>query len=48
MLTSISRVSGLAYGKDQDLVPVDAFLEKPVDPTTLLRKVAELLAGKEA
>ena len=29
-------------------MPVDAFLEKPVDPATLLRKVADLLAGKEA
>ena len=48
MLTSISRVTGLSYGKDKDLVPVDAFLEKPVDPATLLRKVDELLAGKGA
>lgn len=46
MLTSISRVTGMSYGKDNDLVPVDAFIEKPVDPGTLLQKVAELLQGK--
>lgn len=48
MLTSISRVTGLTYGKDKDVVPVDAFVEKPVDPGTLLHKVSDLLAGKEA
>lgn len=47
MVTSISRVTGLCYGPDNDLVPVDAFLEKPVDPATLLTTVAELLSGKE-
>lgn len=48
MLTSISRVTGLSYGKDKDLVPVEAFLEKPVDPATLLRSVGDLLAGQGA
>jgi hypothetical protein len=28
-------------------VPVEAFLEKPVDPGTLCNKVAELLANKK-
>jgi DNA-binding response OmpR family regulator len=46
MLTSIRRVTGMSYGKDNDLVPVDAFLEKPIDPATLLEKVGELLQGK--
>jgi DNA-binding response OmpR family regulator len=45
MLTSMSRVAGMSFGKDNDLLPVDAFLEKPVDPPTLLKKVGELLPG---
>jgi DNA-binding response OmpR family regulator len=44
MLTSISKVTGLEYGKDKEMVPVDAFLEKPVSAATLAAKVAELLA----
>jgi DNA-binding response OmpR family regulator len=47
MLTSISRVTGMSYGKDSDLVPVDDFVEKPVEPATLVRKVGELLKGRE-
>ncbi len=43
MLTSVGRVTGFAYGGDQDLVPVDAFFEKPVRPEALLKKVNELL-----
>jgi DNA-binding response OmpR family regulator len=44
MLTSISKVTGMEYGKDNDVVPVDVFLEKPVAPATLTGKVDELLA----
>lgn len=47
MMTSISRVTGLSYAKDDDLVPVDAFLEKPVDPAVLIAKVSELLGKKK-
>jgi len=47
MLTSISKVTGLEYGKDSDLVPVDEFQEKPVDPATLVGKVEKLLGKKE-
>jgi DNA-binding response OmpR family regulator len=47
MLTSLAKVTGMSYGADKDLVPVDAFVEKPVDPAVLVRKVAELLKGKE-
>ena len=43
MLTSISKVTGMEYGRDKDLVPVDAFVEKPVSAATLAAKVAELL-----
>lgn len=43
MLTSISKVTGMSYGKDSDLVPVDVFQEKPVPPRRLLDLVSEQL-----
>lgn len=43
MLTSVGRVTGMSYDRDSDLVPVDAFFEKPVRPEDLLSKVRELL-----
>jgi DNA-binding response OmpR family regulator len=46
MLTSIGRVTGLSYDKDEELVPVDAFHEKPIEAAELVRRVDELLAAK--
>lgn len=46
MLTSISLVTGYKYGKDEDLVPVDDFVEKPVKPDVLIKKVNELLGKR--
>jgi two-component system OmpR family response regulator len=43
MLTSVGKVTGMRYDRDNDLVPVDAFFEKPVKPEDLLKKVTELL-----
>ena len=43
MLTSVGKVTGMSYDRDNDLVPVDAFFEKPITPDDLLKKVAELL-----
>lgn len=43
MLTSVGRVTGMHFDRDSDLVPVDAFFEKPVKPEDLVKKVAELL-----
>jgi DNA-binding response OmpR family regulator len=43
MLTSVGKVTGMSFDRDTDLVPVDAFFEKPVRPEDLLKKVAELL-----
>jgi len=43
MLTSVGKVTGMSYGQDNDLVPVDAFFEKPVRPEDLLKKITELL-----
>jgi DNA-binding response OmpR family regulator len=44
MLTSVGRVTGFTYAEDQELVPVNAFFEKPIQPDLLLKKVNELLA----
>ncbi|HEY3382399.1 MAG TPA: response regulator [Vicinamibacterales bacterium] len=44
MLTSVGKVTGFTYDEDQELVPVDAFFEKPIQPEALLKKVNELLA----
>ncbi len=44
MLTSISKVVGREYGKDEDLVPVNEFFEKPIEPSVLVEKVKSLLS----
>ena len=43
MLTSVGQVTGMSYGRDSDLVPVEAFFEKPVRPDALLKAVNGLL-----
>jgi hypothetical protein len=43
MLTSVGRVTGMTFDKDDELVPVDAFCEKPIRPETLLGHVDALL-----
>jgi two-component system, OmpR family, response regulator len=47
MLTSVGRVTGFTYDEDQELVPVNAFCEKPIQPDVLVKKVDELLAARE-
>lgn len=47
MLTSINLAIGMRYGKDDEMVPVDEFQEKPIEPAALLAKVSELLGRKE-
>jgi CheY-like chemotaxis protein len=46
MLTSIQQRTGMKFAQDQGsrLLPIDAFLEKPVKPKVLLEKLKELLA----
>jgi DNA-binding response OmpR family regulator len=43
MLSAISRVTRMNYDRDSDLLPVEAFVEKPVSPNTLLLMVRKLL-----
>jgi len=47
LLTSISRVTGFAYGRDPAMLPVDEFVEKPVAPQVLVDKVKALLQKTE-
>lgn len=44
MLSSVGTVTGMTFDKDSDMVPVDAFEEKPIRPEVLVNKVKELLA----
>ncbi|MBZ5589561.1 MAG: response regulator [Acidobacteriia bacterium] len=46
LLTSLGTATGFSYGKDQEVVPVDEFHEKPIEAATLVRKVNELLAKR--
>lgn len=47
MLTTVSKATGLEIGKDDEMVPVDDFQEKPIAPATLISKVTELLNKAE-
>ncbi len=46
MLTSIGYITGYRYERDDDIVPVDNFQEKPVSPAKLIEKVNALLSGR--
>ncbi len=43
MLTSLGKVTGMSYGSDESMVPVDEYVEKPLSPVELVDKVADLL-----
>jgi DNA-binding response OmpR family regulator len=43
MLTSVESASGLSFGKDNEMVPVDDFQSKPIEPAALVKKVNSLL-----
>jgi DNA-binding response OmpR family regulator len=43
MLTSVESASGLSFGKDEEMVPVDDFQAKPIEPAVLVQKVNNLL-----
>lgn len=46
MLTSIHSTTSLRFGPDREYLPVDAFIEKPIEPAELLKKVRKHLAKK--
>lgn len=43
MLTSIGQVTGMNFGKDEELAPVDDFIQKPIMPNKLLEKINQFL-----
>ncbi|MBC8548463.1 MAG: response regulator [Candidatus Brocadiales bacterium] len=49
MITAISQKKGMNFSpeKDDTFLPVDSFIEKPVQPKDLLKRTAELLAAKK-
>jgi len=47
MLTGVKEKTGIGFKEqagDPDWLPVDGFLEKPIDPDTLMAEVTKLLA----
>jgi CheY-like chemotaxis protein len=43
MLTAIHTTTPLRFAPDEDYLPVQTFIEKPVDPEVLLSKVRQFL-----
>jgi DNA-binding response OmpR family regulator len=48
MLTAIHTTTPLRFGPDKDYLPVDAFLEKPIDPEELIKTVRKFLTKQPA
>jgi CheY-like chemotaxis protein len=46
MVTAVHQTTPLRFQPDADYLPVDAFIEKPLNPTTLLQEVAKLLSNQ--
>ncbi|MEI6985858.1 MAG: response regulator [Rhodospirillaceae bacterium] len=44
-LTSISKVTGREYDRDDEMLPVDDFVAKPIYPAILVEKVNKLLGS---
>ncbi|MGL1935350.1 MAG: response regulator [Fibrobacterales bacterium] len=47
MLSSINAITGHTYGIDNDLLPADAFLDKPIKSTVLLATIESLLSQEK-
>jgi CheY-like chemotaxis protein len=47
MLTAIHSTTPLRFGPEADYLPVDDFLDKPIDPDVLVKKVQALLTAKK-
>lgn len=43
MLTAIHSTTPLRFGPEKDYLPVDDFVEKPLEPGDLVKKIEELL-----
>jgi CheY-like chemotaxis protein len=47
MLTAIHSTTPLRFGADEVYLPVDAFIEKPLNPNELVQKVEVMLAARK-
>jgi CheY-like chemotaxis protein len=45
MLTALHSTTSLRFGPDEDYLPVDDYVEKPLEPSALVEKVEGLLSG---
>ena len=43
MLSSIGKVTDMEFGKADDILPVNEFIDKPVEPSVLVEQVKKLL-----
>ena len=43
MLTAIHETTPMRFTPDGDYLPVDDFVEKPIEPSELVRKIEDLL-----
>ena len=48
MLTSIHSTTPLRFGPEEDYLPVDIFVDKPIDPEILIENVNKLLEKEKA
>ncbi|HHS97956.1 MAG TPA: response regulator [Chloroflexi bacterium] len=48
ILTAIHTTTSLRFGPDEAYLPVDDFVDKPVDPDVLLQKVRTLLEQRKS
>lgn len=48
MLSNISRVLGMKFGADKEMVPVNEFSDKPLEPKKLIALVEKYLGKKGA
>ena len=47
MLTAIHSTTPLRFEPDVDYLPVELFVDKPIDPANLLKKVEWVLSGEK-
>ena len=47
MLSNINTVSGMKFGIDNEMLPANEFLEKPVRPDVLVARIRALLEEKK-
>ena len=47
LLTAIHTTSPVRLNPDEDYLPVDAFIDKPIDPDDLIQRVDQLLGARE-